>query len=414
MQIGDFFFDGDKRKIYEAPAGFSHTLDGDGFRIYAPDDEPSAPTQLIYSTYELWSRAVDYLDFADWARLIFSIAGGAYRYTDQFGDEKYSLIDIRLINDWAYVPANYPHSTYIRGNMFPNKATDIDFDTSRLTVDGVSPRIFFSDAGERTKEDAEAQAVANASLVYASFGGAVWIDSVFGKTDLGTQTEPNGNQERPVLNASLALQVCANRGFRTIRILEDYDFVGTEDISRKTIIGVSHTTTSIDIGYDTICNRTVFEDLRITGILDGDSEITDCIIKDIVYFNGHVRNTAIEGTIHLGGLQPAKFVNCSMSRMDIPVIIDCGGSGHDAIIDYIGMISIANLTGEASIGITMRGGIVTIDADCTAGTITIHGNFELIDNSGPGCNVMSGEKILVRNDLPLIVDAVLDTPAGCP
>ncbi len=414
MQFGDFFFDGDKRKIYEAPSGFSYALDGNGYRIYTPDDIPSAPVQLIYSTYELWSRSVDFLESSQWARLIFSLAGGAYRYTDQFNEDKYSLIDIRFINDWAYVPANYKHNTYIRGNCFPNKATNIDFDTSRISAEGVSPRIFFSDAGERSVADADAQAVANASLVYASFAGSVWLDSIGGANSIGTDTEPNGNQERPVLTAPLALAVCLNRGFKSINLLEDYDFVAGDNISNKKIKGVTHIATHVDIGYDAECTRAVFDDLHVTGVLDGNSEINNCVVGDIVYFYGHIHDSALEGTLYLGGSHPAKLLNCSMSRIDKPVEIDCGGSGQDAIIDYRGMITISNLTGANTIGITMGGGIVTIASDCTAGTIIIQGNFELIDNSGEGCTVIYGEKLLVRNDIPLIGDAVGDFNMSCP
>ncbi len=407
MQFGDFFFDGNKRKIYEAPSGFSYTVDGNGYRIYTPDDIPSAPLQLIYSTYELWSRSVDFLESAQWARLIFRLAGGAYRYTDQFDEKKYSLIDIRFINDWAYVPANYTHNSYIRGNCFPNEATNIDFDTSRITADGVSPRIFFSDAGERSVADPEAQAIANASLVYASFSGSVWLDAINGLGDMGTSTEPNGNQERPVNTAPLALDVCQNRGFRSIRLLESYDFIAGDDISNKKIEGVSHIATYVDMGYDAVCTRSVFIDLNITGILDGDSEINNCVVGDIVYFHGHIHNSALEGTIYLGGNHPAKFLNCSMAKIDRPVELDCGGSGQDAIVDYRGMMTVSNLTGANTIGLTMGGGIVTIASDCTAGVIIIQGNFELIDNSGAGCTVISGEKLLVKDDVPEIAEAVM-------
>ena len=290
MQFGDFFFDGDKRKIYEAPVGFSYVLDGNGYRIYTPDDEPSAPLDLIYSTYELWSRFVDFRAENHWSTLCFSLAGGAYRYTDQFDEDKFSLIDIRFLNDWAYVPCDYKHNTYIRGNCFPNAATNIDFDTSRITNLGVSPRIFFSDAGERSVEDPEAQRIANASLVYASFSGAVWLDSINGLPFLGTDTQPNGNQERPVLTCPLALTVCLNRGFRTINLIESYDFDIGDNISHKIINGLSHVITYVDMGYDAECIKTIFTKLDITGILDGDSELNDCVVRDIVYFNGHIAN----------------------------------------------------------------------------------------------------------------------------
>ena len=399
MQFGDFFFDGDKRKIYEAPTGFSYTLDGDGYRIYTPIDPQNAPIELQFSTYELWSRSNDYLDSNKWAELVFDLDGGAFRYTDQFNEDKFSLIDLRFINDWSYVPCNYRHNTYIKGNLFPNKLTNIDFDTDRVTIQGVSPRIFFSDAGERSVADSEAQAVANASLVYSSFVGAVWLDSINGYSDIGTDTKPNGNQERPVNSATLALEVCNTRGFRTINVLENYTFTLGDDISKKKIVGDSHITTNIDIGYEAICDEAIFSNVAITGILDGKSEINNSVATDIVYFDGHIHNSSLGGRFTLGGNRLAKFVNCSMASFDNPLILDCGGSGQDCIIEYKGVMSISNLTGANTIGLSMGGGIVTIDADCTAGIIIIQGNFEVVDNSSDGCTVIIDEKTMVHTDI---------------
>ena len=407
MQFGDFFFDGNKRKIYEAPLGFSYVLDGDGYRIYTPDDEPNAPLDLIYTTYDLWSRSVDFIEANSWSMLCFTLDGGAYRYTDQFSEKKYSLIDIRFVNDWAYVPCDYRHNTYIRGNCFPNKATNIDFDTDRITQLGVSPRIFFSDAGERSVADAEAQRIANASLVHSSFGGAAWLDPLNGRDNTGTETEPNGNQERPVNSAQLIMDVCLNRGFRTIKVLEDYDFVAGDDISKKHVSGVSHIATHIDLGYDTVCNETVFSEVHLTGVLDGDSEINNCVAMDIVFFNGHIHDSSIGGHYTLGGSLPAKFMNCSMADITKPLLLDCAGSGQDAIIDYMGLITVSNLTGPSIIAISMRGGIVTIDSTCTAGTIIVQRDFEIVDNSGIDCQVIRTEKTMVHDDIEEIVEAVM-------
>ena len=144
-------FDGNKKVIYEVPVdgASSFVTDGNGYRIYTPNVIGTAPTLITFTVFDLWSRAVDFLDNNKWAELVFALTGGAFRYTDASGDV-YALPDIRFINDWAYVPANYPHIPLIVGNLYPNIASGIDFDTSRITAQGVSPRIQFSDRGERT------------------------------------------------------------------------------------------------------------------------------------------------------------------------------------------------------------------------------------------------------------------------
>lgn len=144
------YFDGDKRRIYEVPDLSSYVTDGNGYRVYTPDDIPSAPEQIEFSAFDLWSRAVDFMNANKWALAVFDLKGGAFRYTDGLGADVYALPDIRLINGWAYVPADYKHKTLLIGNIYPNVADGLDFDTDRITAQGVSPRIQFNDRGERS------------------------------------------------------------------------------------------------------------------------------------------------------------------------------------------------------------------------------------------------------------------------
>lgn len=145
------FFDGDKRRIYEVPVvgASSFSVDVNGYRIYTPDDPATAPTRIAFTVFDLWSRWVDYHNSNKWALLAFDRSGGAYRYTDDLGNDVYALPDLRFINGWAYVPANYDHDTVLDGNLYPDVNTGLDFDTARITA-RVSPRILFSDRGERS------------------------------------------------------------------------------------------------------------------------------------------------------------------------------------------------------------------------------------------------------------------------
>ena len=391
MQFGEFFFDGDKRVIYEAPTtGFSYTTDGDGYRIYTPDDEPSAPVQLQYSTYELWSRFSDYHSINLWSSLAFELSGGAYRYTDQFSEEKFSLIDLRLLNDWAFVQSNYPHSTFIKGNLFANELTNITFDFSRITRQGVVPSIFFSDAGERSVADDDAIQAANENSVYASFQGAVWVDAVNGYEDLGTDIKPNGNTERPVKYIPLAVQIAQARGFRVIQVIGDLTLSAGDDVTDMKLVGTSHVNSDIIIETEAICLRTAFESFGISGVLDGNSEINNCVIGDMSFFNGHIHSSALKGTITLGGGEDAILTNCNMLDILNTPVVNCGSSGQNLIMtNYSGRIVIDAVNHvESHIGVGCDAGDVIINDNCTDGVIAVSGTGSVEDNSTNTCYVI--------------------------
>jgi hypothetical protein len=250
------------------------------------------------------------------------------------------------------------------------------------------------------------------ALQYSSYGGQVSVhrDSVNTGVDY-----PVGNQQYPVNNAADAVIICHTKGFHTVGLLSSYDLIAGDDVSDLKIQGVSHITTILDVGYDAVCDKAIFDNIDISGILDGESEITNCVVRDIVYFNGHIHHSALAGRITLGGNKPAKITECSMLEFGSAVIIDAGGSGQDAVIDkFSGAITIENLTGANYIGLGMSGGMVTIAADCTAGTIIIQGNFELTDNSGAGCTVIINEKLMVHDDIAEIAQTVVHTDFSCP
>ena len=351
------------------------------------------PIEDLYREYRDQRRLnLELRKFAPLLRAEGNIAKGAGAFTPRY---------LVFIDGFKLIPYDETLQLNQLGDIITDDP-DVDptlYDTTTLTV----PKVVYIKPSE-----AETIQLNSEAIVYSSFNGAVWLDSIKGEDNVGTSTAPNGNEERPVIDATLALAICADRGFRSINVLEDYSFTLGDNISKKHIKGVSHIATYVDIGYDVVCYETVFTDVNITGVLDGDTEINNCVVGDIVYFNGHIHNSSLSGTIYLGGNTPAKFVNCSMDRMDSPVKLDCGGSGQDCIMDYKGVITISNLMGDNSVGISMSGGVVTLDSTCTAGTIIIQGNFELVDNSGDACTVVTTEKLMVHDDIAEITQATWD------
>ena len=408
MQFGEFFFDGDKRCIYEAPTeGFEFSIDGNGYRIYTPIDEPSAPKDLIYTTYELWSRSVDYHLANLWNTLIFSIAGGAYRYTDQYSEEKFSLIDLRFLNDWAYVPANYPHNTYLRGNLFPNEASNIDFDVSRITIQGVSPRIFFSDAGERSVEDPDAQRIANENLVYSSFLGAVWVDIINGYDTVGSETEPNGNRERPLKNLQLATQVANERGFDSIQFIGNAVFDIGDNVSNFRLIGQSELKSLFIIQPGADTNGCIIENARIQGTLDGATTVLGCTIDGIHYFNGTMKYCGVTAnTVYLAGSTQADIIKCYslVAGYGTPTF-DLGGTGQSLLVRaWEGGLKLVNKTGADGCSIDFGSGQLKIDSTCTNGEIFARGVYLLTDDGTENCVVDTSGKVALEGDINSLSD----------
>ena len=128
-------FDGDLMRIYEVPPDSSFILDGDGYRIYTPDDIPSAPS-LLYTDIQtdLWSRWVDWNDTAKWSWRTFNRSGGASRGFDQYGQEKFQSVDFNLLASlgWRFVLSDYPHETRFIGNLYSDSAAEL-FDYARIT-----------------------------------------------------------------------------------------------------------------------------------------------------------------------------------------------------------------------------------------------------------------------------------------
>ena len=65
-----------------------------------------------------------------------------------------------------------------------------------------------------------------------------------------------------------------------------------------------------------------FYNVNIQGVLDGGSTIYDSTIKNITYFNGHIHESMLMGTITLNGGVNAHIDDCSQMNVEItPEII---------------------------------------------------------------------------------------------
>lgn len=135
MTAPTWFFDGDKRRIYEVPPSATYMVDVGGYRIYGQGSGTSVMETDVKR--DLWSRWVDWHATHDWALEAFSASGGNQRPTGEFAPADFSL---QTAVGWRIVLANYPHETIFYGNLFA-QGVDSLFDNSRLSVVGVVPRM---------------------------------------------------------------------------------------------------------------------------------------------------------------------------------------------------------------------------------------------------------------------------------
>lgn len=142
MASPSWYFDGDKLRIYEVPPSPSFTVDGDGFRIYTTSNPGAYATVTSDIQKDLWSRWVDWILENDWSQIAFSRSGGDLRGFDSLGNPVYQSVDFKLRTDlgWRIVLANYPHENIMTGNLYATDTASL-FDTSRLTAQGVVPRL---------------------------------------------------------------------------------------------------------------------------------------------------------------------------------------------------------------------------------------------------------------------------------
>lgn len=219
-------------------------------------------------------------------------------------------------------------------------------------------------------------------IEYSSFAGAIHLDEVNGVS--GT-VYPRGTPRMPVNNLTDAMLIATYRGFGTIHVIGDATIDAGGDYSGMTFIGESHEKSTLTVDADANVTRCEFYNAKIEGTLDGESLLVDCLIEDLIYVNGEVKECFLQppGTITLGGGAAATFARCvtECTEWGDPFTISYGGSGQSlAIRDLSGAIKLANKSGPEDSSVVMAGGAVYLDlTTLTAGRIRITGVCDVYD-----------------------------------
>ena len=360
--MATLLYDGDKKRVYEVPVASSFVTDGDGFRIYTPNDIPSAAKDVSFTVFDLWSRWVDYHNAEKWALLALAISGGAFRYTKD-GSDIYALPDLRWANDWLFVPSDYTHNLVIEGNIYPNLATGLDFDVARLTAQGVSPRILFTDRGERS--------------VIAG-GGAVTTDKVY--VDTEALVNGDGSAGSPFDNIGDTIDYAEVNGIKQIVVYSEVTL--DRNLKNFVVTGIGAPVIECN-GQD--LTKTEFRHCTMRGTYLGHVVVQESVLDNNFELNGFFERCALNGDLTCidGGAVLLANGFSLMTGLAQPTLSLNGlGSSTISVTGYKGTLlvkDVNNAADEVTLGVTE--GKLTLDTTCVAGVIAPSGMAYFIDNS---------------------------------
>lgn len=248
-------------------------------------------------------------------------------------------------------------------------------------------------------------------IQYSSFENGVTVDVINGTS--GT-VYPSGTRRKPVNNLADAMVIANLYGFGTIYVIGDMVIDSGGNYSGMSFVGESKNKTTLTVSAESNVYKCEFYEAHVTGVLDGDSVLRDCLVDNLNYVSGFVERCVLApGVIILGGSTTAHFLDCysGVPGMGTP-IIDMGGNGPPlALRNYNGGIELTNKSGNSSVSIDLNSGQVILSNTVTAGTVVVRGMGKLTNNSQGA--IINRENLL---DVPVLIidtaEEVFNTQLG--
>jgi len=245
--MSEFFFDGNTKRIYEVPDNSTFTVVS-GYRIYTPIGA-GAELVLIDIQRDLWSRFQDYTAANPWVVIAFSRTGGAFRRLDENGGSLFQTNDFTLLTSigWRIVLANYQHEVVLQGNLRSNDGSSL-FDNSRLTANGVVPRLEGFDSLQTYTVSSGGGGGATPSEIWSHANRSL---SAAGNSAIAaaTQSQLNSVLAAILLKSTQVEQLTAGRYAIANGVLTFYGTDNTTILQQHQLLknGVLVDTTSVDI-----------------------------------------------------------------------------------------------------------------------------------------------------------------------
>lgn len=222
-----------------------------------------------------------------------------------------------------------------------------------------------------------------AALLRGTFNGGVYWDATNGKAAI-TDATIDGNEENQLLNQEDVYDQASSLGFTNMYLTGATTTIATgSSLEGHHFIGISPINTFVTIDTLSDTTKCIFENMNVGGIADSPVIVRQCIIRGAT-LQGGLRDCTLRGVmILLAGT--STFVDCidgEVSPATEPSIDMTTAGTQVTVTGYAGDLSIANCTDANSKNHIGGDGRLTIDATCTAGTFTVFGNMDIINNGG--------------------------------
>ena len=302
------------------------------------------------------------------------------------GGGKYTPRYAIFSHGWKVRPNDVDHTLSVTGEQITDdgQSGPACIDTTNLASSIIIQ--YEPPAAEIIRDEDSLRAIA-----HMEFNGGITYDEIngFAGTGLNYLNIQIGTPRAPSNNPIHAHAIGIEQGFSVGFIIGDVTFVDGVDMSGFTFIGSGKDRSTIAIPDSATAYNCTYMDAHVTGVLDGDSKLEDCLIDNLSYIKGYIESCVLsEGRIQLDGGGIAHFLDCYSG---VPgtgtAILDMGGSGQGlAMRNYNGGILLTNKTGVDKVSIDLNSGQVKLDmtgefgdAGITNGIIVVRGIGKVIE-----------------------------------
>ena len=218
------------------------------------------------------------------------------------------------------------------------------------------------------------------TLLASAYNGQVCVDVLNGQA--GTSS-PLGTRGAPVNNFADALTIAEANSISVIQLLRSATLAGAS-FGAGYVFRADSGLIQLTVDPSADVTGCTFENMTVTGTLDGGNTFRQCNILDITYVNGFIFQCALNGVITLGGGAQASILDC-WSNVASPADpedhphVDMGGFGNSlALRNFSGVLGIRNYSGGGGISADMASGELLLESTITAGEITVRGVADVV------------------------------------
>lgn len=221
------------------------------------------------------------------------------------------------------------------------------------------------------------------------FPGGVVLDIINGVAGIDKTPQGGviGTRQTPSSNLADTLTIAQIRGLRTIIVVNSMTFAA-EDLSLGYTISGDSPYVVVTLDPSANMTNTLFITVTLQGEIDGVNVVRDSLILDVTGVSGVFHNCAFGGAMTLNG--DTDMFDC-YSRVEgggYPTFTV--GDNNVVARDHKGSFGLLGSVGGHLSSIGVYGGRFIAENTCSGGEVHVRGEpFEIIDNSGAGCEVIN-------------------------